>query len=159
MVLLLIVAALVAPRMSSFFHGRVLSNEARRMLSVINYGQSRAIAEGVPVLVWIDGAHSTYGVEVQPSFDANDEHAVTYTAEPTLSLQAATDAAVTPVDADADVEPMGMPDNLPSIRFTPAGAIAEGSVSQIVIRQGDEGALELVPSSNRLRYEIRPLSN
>ena len=42
MVLLLIVASMVAPRMSSFFRGRALSAEARRMLSLINYGQSRA---------------------------------------------------------------------------------------------------------------------
>ena len=48
MVLLLIVASMVAPRMSSFFRGRALSSEARRMLSLINYAQSRAVATGAP---------------------------------------------------------------------------------------------------------------
>src|SRR5687767_13986985 len=64
MVLLLIVASLAAPRMSSFYRGRALSQEARRMLSLVNYAQSRAVAEGVPVLLWIDSQRSTYGLEV-----------------------------------------------------------------------------------------------
>jgi type II secretion system protein H len=70
MVLLLIVASMVAPRMSSFFQGRALSQEARRMLSLAHFAQSRAVAEGVPVLLWIDTRNSTYGVEVQAAMSA-----------------------------------------------------------------------------------------
>ena len=44
MVLLAIGAAMVAPRMGDFFRGRVVSSEARRMLSLVHYGQSRAIS-------------------------------------------------------------------------------------------------------------------
>ena len=54
MVLLGIAAALVVPHMSSFFRGRVLNSEARRLLALTLYGQSRAVAEGVPVLLWIN---------------------------------------------------------------------------------------------------------
>ena len=49
MVLLAIGAAMVAPAMASFYRGRLLNSEARRLLTLANYGQSRAIAEGVPV--------------------------------------------------------------------------------------------------------------
>ena len=58
MVLLGIAAALVAPHMASFFRGRVLNSEARRLLALTHYGQSRAVAEGVPVLLWIDAPSS-----------------------------------------------------------------------------------------------------
>jgi type II secretion system protein H len=154
MVLLLIVASMVAPRMSSFFRGRALSAEARRMLSLINYAQSRAVAEGVPVLLWIDPSTSTYGVEVQTGHTGNDTRQHVFTAEPTLRLEAP-DLAEALVSEQED-EQLGLPEGFPSIRFNPDGFFDEGSVSRIVIRQGDEAALEIVPTANRLGHEIRP---
>jgi type II secretion system protein H len=157
MVLLLIIASLVAPRMSSFFRGRALSQEAQRLLSLTHYAQSRAVAEGVPVLLWIDTAKSTYGVEVQAGHEGDDDRGTSYTAEPTITLEVpnVTDA---PVSEDDD-ERLGLPENLPAIRFTPDGFFDEVSIRKIVLRQGEDGALELVPKPNRLGYEIRPLSN
>jgi type II secretion system protein H len=159
MVLLLIVASLVAPRMSSFFRGRALSSEARRMLSLINFGQSHAVATGVPVVLWIDTQKSTYGLEVQESHAAADDRSIVYTAEPSLTFETPF-ASERPV-SEADDESLGLPDNLPSIRFNPDGFFDEVSVARIVIRQGAEAALEIVPTANRLGYEIRPatLSN
>jgi prepilin-type N-terminal cleavage/methylation domain-containing protein len=154
MVLLLIVASMVAPRMSSFFRGRALSSEARRMLSLINYAQSRAVAEGVPVLLWIDPANSTYGIDIQAGHLGNDTRQQIFTAEPTLTLEAAgsADALV----SEQEDELLGLPEGLPAIRFNPDGFFDESSVSKIVIRQGDEGALEIAPTPNRLGYEILP---
>jgi type II secretion system protein H len=156
MVLLLIVASMVAPRMSSFFRGRALSAEARRMLSLINYGQSRAVATGMPVLLWIDSGKSTYGLEVQESHGGGDDRIVAYTAEPSLTLETSL-RSDRPVSEDDD-ETLGLPDGLPAIRFNPDGFFDDVSVTRIVIRQGDEAALELVPTANRLGYEIRPAS-
>ena len=157
MVLLLIVASMVAPRMSSFFRGRALSQEARRMLSLINYGRSRAVAEGVPVLVWIDADKSTYGLDVQPGYQPGSDHLNVYTAEPTLRFEipATTDA---PVSEQGD-EQLGLPQGLPAIRFNPDGFSDEASIRRIIIRQGDDGALEIVPTPNGLGYEIRPVTN
>ena len=157
MVLLLIVASMVAPRMSSFFRGRALNHEARRMLSLINYGQSRAVAEGMPVILWIDPTSSTYGLQIQSSYVLEDERAVSYEAEPTLSFEipANPDQLV----SESDDEHLGLPENRPAIRFLPDGFIDEVSIARIVIRQGDEAALEIAPTLNRLRYEIRPASN
>jgi type II secretion system protein H len=158
MVLLLIVASMVAPRMSSFFRGRALNHEARRMLSLINYGQSRAIAEGVPVILWVDPNNSTYGLEVQSGYTQEDDRAVEYEADPSLTFEipAATEQ---PPESELEDEQLGLPDNLPAIRFTPDGFIDEVSVQKIVIRLGDEAALEIGPTTNRLRYEIRPATN
>jgi Tfp pilus assembly protein FimT len=159
MVLLLIVASMVAPRMSSFFRGRALSSEARRMLSLINYGQSRAVATGMPVLLWLDAGNSTYGLEIQESHAGGDDRPIVYTTEPSLTLETPFESN-RPV-SEADDETLGLPENLPAIRFNPDGFFDEVSVTRIVIRQGTEGALELVPTDNRLGYEIRPanLSN
>ena len=43
------------------------------------------------------------------------------------------------------------------IRFNPDGFFDEISVQRIVIRQGNEGAIEIVPSANRLSYEMHPV--
>jgi type II secretion system protein H len=156
MVLLLIVASMVAPRMSSFFRGRALSSEARRMLSLINHAQSRAVSEGVPVLLWIDANRSTYGLDVQASHATGDDRPVTYTAEASLTLETPMPTGQ-PVSESED-ETLGLPENTPAIRFNPDGFFEEASATRIVIRQGTEGALELVPTANRLGYEIRPAS-
>ena len=157
MVLLLIVASLVAPRMSSFFRGRALSAEARRMLSLVNYGRTRAIAEGVPVLLWIDAGNSTYGLAVQTGHTGASDRTEIFTAEPSLSFEVPVTTDV-PVSEQGD-EGLGLPENLPAIRFNPDGFFDESSVRRIVIRQGAEAALEIVPTANRLGYEIRPASN
>jgi type II secretion system protein H len=156
MVLLLIVAAMVAPRMSSFFRGRALSSEAQRLLSLTHYAQSRAVAEGVPVLLWIDPRNSRYGIDIQNGHTSAEDRDVTYEADPSVTLEVPT-VANAPVSEDDD-EKLGLPENLAAIRFTPDGFFDEVSVNKIILRQGDEAALELVPTVNRLGYEIKPAS-
>ncbi len=157
MVLLLIVASMVAPRMASFYQGRALNSEARRLLSLMHYAQSRAVAEGNPVVVWIDVAKATYGVEVQAGHESSDDHrGLTYTADPGITLEVPAVAEV-PVSEDGD-EAFGLPEGLASVRFNPDGNFDEVSVSRIILRQGTQGALELAPKPNRLSYEIRPVA-
>jgi type II secretion system protein H len=153
MVLLGIAAAFVAPHMTSFFRGRVLNSEARRMLALTHYGQSRAIAEGVPVLLWVNPQQSTYGLITQTAAADPDDRASTYTADPTLTLEAlAPNPAPTSEDGS---ELLGVPNGLPVIRFLPDGYYDPSSIQKIVIHQGTD-ALELVPDANRLGYEILP---
>jgi hypothetical protein len=146
--------------MGSFFRGRVLNFEARRMLSLTHYAQSRAVSEGVPIILWIRPADSSYGLTVQSSFSdtEGDAHAVTYTVESSLTLETPT-GVVAPV-SEQDDERLGInEEGLAFIRFTPDGFFDDSSVSKIIIRQGTEAGLELVPTANRLGYEIRPASN
>lgn len=157
MVLLLTVASMVAPRMSSFFRGRALNSEARRMLSLSRYGQSRAVAEGVPVLLWVDSKNSTYGLEIPTGHADTDNRGQVFTAEPSLRLE--TPTPTENVVSELEDEKLGLPEGLPCIRFNPDGFFDEVSVAKIVIRQGDEGALEIAPTPNRLGYEIRPATN
>ena len=158
--LLAISAVFVVASMGSFFRGRVLNFEARRILSLTHYAQSRAVSEGVPVILWINPTDSTYGLTVQSSFTdpQGDARAVSYKAESSLTLEAPTDAAA--VVSELDDEKLGINDEGQAfIRFTPDGFFDPSSVAKITIRQGTEGGLELVPTVNRLGYEIRPMSN
>jgi hypothetical protein len=141
--------------MSSFFRGRALSAEARRMLSLVNYGRTLAVSEGAPVLLWFDTNRSAYGLSVQAGHTGRNDRAEEFTAEPTLRLEVSA-AADRPV-SEQDDERLGLPENLPAIRFNPDGFFDEGSVLKIVIRQGDEAALEIVPTANRLGFEILPV--
>src|SRR5437763_11469882 len=53
MALMSIVIALIAPSLSNFFRSRTLDSEARRFVSLTRYVQSRAVSEGIPMMVWI----------------------------------------------------------------------------------------------------------
>jgi type II secretion system protein H len=154
MVLLGIAAALVVPHLGSFFRGRVLNSEARRLLALTRYGQSRAVAEGVPVLLWINAKQSSYGLITQSASSEPDDRASQFTIDSTLTIEAS--VPTPPMESEDNDERLGVPDNLPAIRFMPDGFFDEASIGRIVIRQGAEAALELVPTSNRLGYEILP---
>jgi type II secretion system protein H len=157
--LLAICAVFVASSMGPFMRGRALNFEARRLLSLTHYAQSRAVAEGVPVLLWVNAAQSTYGLAVQSSFSdpEGDARAVRYTAEASLKLE--TSAAPTPQLSEQDDERLGLPDeSLAFIRFTPDGFFDDSGVAKITVRLGAEG-LDLVPNANRLGFEIRPAAH
>jgi prepilin-type N-terminal cleavage/methylation domain-containing protein len=155
MLLLAVAAGLVAPRMSSFFRGRALNFEARRMLSLTHYAQARAVGEGLPVLLWIDPRASTYGVQLLGAAPVGREPLPTFTADPTLAFVAATE---TPAVSELDDERLGFPEGTVVFRFNPDGYPDESSAPRIEVRQGDDAAVEIVQTADRLGYEIRPVT-
>ena len=157
MLLLAIAAGMVAPRMSSFFRGRALNHEARRMLSLTHFAQSRAVSAGVPVLLWFDARTSTYGVEVQAGHVTDEEQAHVFTTDPSLTFTADTDANA--LVSEQEDEKLGLPADRAVIRFNPDGFFDEVSVRRIVLQQQDGPALELIQTENRLGYEIRSIEH
>jgi prepilin-type N-terminal cleavage/methylation domain-containing protein len=159
LVILAITAVFAAASMGRFFRGRALNFEARRLLSLTHFGQSRAVSEGVPMILWINPEDSTYGLSVQSTFNdpAGDPHAVKYTADPSLRLE--TPAGVVAALSEQDDEKLGVTEGLAFIRFNPDGFFDESSVGKIMLQQGAEAGLELVPTSNRLGYQILPASH
>lgn len=157
--LLAISAAFIASHLGNFFRGRVLGYEARRMLSLASYGQTRAIAEGVPVVLWVNTREGTYGLAVLSSFASQDGDgkAKTYAVETSLTLETpSTDTIPTSEDDD---EKLGLPDGASAIRFNPDGFIDESSLPRVVVRQGTEGAIALVLKDNRLGCELKPVTD
>lgn len=154
MAVLAITAALVVPRMSSFLQGRELSSEARRLLSLTRYAQSRAVAEGVPVVLWVNPSDGAYGVEIQSGYTDVDEHAISFSVAGGIAIDVQHPTPA-PSSEQGD-EALGLPTNLAVVRFLPNGFVDESSVSEIILHEGDEAACKLSVASNRLGYEIRP---
>src|SRR2546430_3820225 len=91
MTLLLLVFGVALPSLKGFFRGRNLDSEARRFLSLARYGQSRAVSEGVPMVLWIDARQKIYGLQAQTGYADTDTNPVQFTLDKDLQV-----AAVTP---------------------------------------------------------------
>src|SRR3954462_714543 len=78
MALLMIVLAVSAPSLQGFFKGRNLDAEARRLYSLTSYAQSRAVSEGIPMLVWFDTRQRMYGLRAASSYLPIDPKAVEF---------------------------------------------------------------------------------
>jgi type II secretion system protein H len=146
--LLAIATSLAAPSLSSFFRGRALNSEARQLLSLTHAGQSRAISDGFPMLLWIDRASRAYGLQMESAVQNGDAQ-----------------------DADPKAEEFGLNDNLeieavnatalsvnghslPAIRFLPDGTVDENSARTVRITAQSGETLWLVQATNRLSYAI-----
>jgi prepilin-type N-terminal cleavage/methylation domain-containing protein len=159
MALLLIVLGVSSPQLQRFFRGRNIDSEARRFLSLTVYGQSRAVSEGVPMILWLDTRRGTYGLRAAAGFMDPDDKALEYELDPNLHFEL-------PLGATANklvpITPDRVTGNLPSIRFGPDGFISQSSPGEILLVQGEKGDSEIiavVQSTNRLRYELQSLNH
>src|SRR5207237_3488429 len=87
MAMLLIVLSVAFPSLKGFFRGRNLDSEARRFLALTQYGQSRAVSEGIPMVLWIDARRGAYGLQVQPGYVDSDNKAVQFALGDALQLE------------------------------------------------------------------------
>jgi hypothetical protein len=182
MTLLTIVISLAAPSLGGFFRGRSLDSEARRLLALTRYGQSRAAAEGVPMVLWFDETRRAYGLEAEASYEPDDSGAVEYALEKDLQFELLSadlygSLAAMPGAASGSSPRLGLssslatmpgfsqgPANLlrqglPRIRFLPDGSLDPLSPPGVRLYDRDEISRWLVPSSNRLTYELRTPTN
>jgi type II secretion system protein H len=166
MALLTIVISLTAPRLSRFFHGRTLDSEARRLLALTRSGQSRAVAEGLPMDLWIDAEEGTFGLEAEPSYETGDNRAVDFTLDSGLQLEVVSRTVVAPANtptmnraqrvSTASVARVNLVHaNLPTIRFLPDGSIGEASPQMLRLTSSDGGSLWLAQAKDGLSYEIK----
>jgi type II secretion system protein H len=165
MTMLTIVIAVALPTLSGFFHGRALDAEARRLLALTRHGQSRAVSEGVPMVLWIDAKERTYGLEEEASFTDRDAKAVEFPLEKDLGIQVVNNNTLNPLlvaNALARVKQAQTRNphrNLPMVRFLPDGSISELSPLALVLQGRDGESLCVAQSRNHLYYEIRSQSN
>jgi len=156
MALLLIVIGISFPSLQHFFHGRNLDSEARRFLSLIRYGQSSAVSEGVPTVLWVDAKQRTYGLQAQSGYLPNDTKAIEYELEDDLQIEVSAPPITTVTPTRVLVGQT--PGNLPAIRFTPDGFISETSPGKVEIREGldrQASSIWITQNGNRLNYEIQ----
>jgi type II secretion system protein H len=153
MALLTIVLSVGAPTLARFFRGRTLDSEARRFLSLTRYGQSRAVSEGVPMVLWIDAKQGFYGLKAEVGYLEEDRKAVEFALNEDLLVEVER-AEVRPLSSQWN-RPTQRADSLPEIRFTPDGFISETSPDAVLIREGEERAVWIAQSRNRLHYEMQ----
>ena len=173
MALITIVVSVSLPALKGFFRGRGLDSEARRFLSLTHYGASRAVAEGIPVELYVDTQQKLYGLRAQAGFLESDSRAVQYKLPEELSLEV-TAAPATKVSGQANLDdpetdfanltdPSTSSDPVRIIRFTSDGFIGDQSPAAIILRQrgadatAEGDALAIAQSATRLTYEIRTL--
>jgi type II secretion system protein H len=154
MALLTVGLAYTAPSLSRFFRGRNLDSEARRFLALTRYGQSRAVSEGVPMLLWMNTKLGTYGLGAQVEYADRDRRAAEYAVAEGLEM--AVQMPILELQTNFwNLTPQFKP-NQPAICFLPDGFMSETSANTIQIRQvKNNDAVWIVQTTNRLAYEIQ----
>jgi len=144
MALLVAAVSVSAPMLSSFFRGRTLDSEARRLLSLTHAGQSRAVSEGMPMLLWVDASQQAYGLEQETAARTGDPKAENFSLAEYLQLDVVNGL---PVSVGGR--------SLPAIRFLLDGSIDESSPSSLRLVGADGSTLWLVEAANHLSYAIQ----
>jgi prepilin-type N-terminal cleavage/methylation domain-containing protein len=144
MALLVVAVSMIAPRMSDFIRGRALDAEARRMLALTHAGESRAVSEGMPMVLWLNAKQNTCGLEEEATPKGGDPKAEDLTISENVQVapEVASGSAATAFN------------HLPAIRFLPDGTIDENSPQTLQLTEGND-ALWLTELKNRTGYEIK----
>jgi type II secretion system protein H len=167
MAMLLSVLSLAAPSLSRFFRGRGLDAEAQRFLALTRYAQSRAVAEGVPMVLWLDHDQRLYGLEAEFNYTEHDEQAMEYALHEDVELEVvpypqSTRTVRLPLSLPPPASTSRRPDGLRALelfRFTPDGTLGDQNPLWVSFRPRHEpeatATLWVAQSRNRLRYELR----
>lgn len=169
--LLLVMTVMVAaisvagPTLANFFRGRTLDSEARRLLALTHAGQSRAVAEGIPMRLWVDVEKKAYGLKEEPGWDQQDPKEVEFDLDKDLKLEIVRAEKVkmvstrgTPLISAQQGQQTSVPDKiegLPQIRFLPDRRIDSDSPKAVRLTDRDGISLWIAQSRNGMGYEIR----
>jgi type II secretion system protein H len=153
MCVLAVAMTIVLPSLKGFFRGRNLESEGQRFLALTRVGQSRAISQGVPMILWMDPQQRAYGLQVQAGYGANDSKPEQFVLDESLQLQPqlAPVGLMTQSNLWTQVRKASI---RPEIRFLPDGSISESSPNKVLITQ-DRDTLVVAETTNHLRYEIQ----
>jgi type II secretion system protein H len=142
--LLVIITSIAVPRMSGFIRGRALDSESRQLIALMHAAQSRAVSEGMPMMLWIDPTAGRYGLTAETSGKNGDSGAETLALDGTLKI------AIVNSGSGASTTFQ----NLPAIRFLPDGTVDEGSPQTLQLADQDGFGRWLVEMPGRTGYEI-----
>jgi len=161
MALLVITVSLVVPTMSKFFGGRSLDSEVKRMTALIHYGQSRAVNDGVPMMLWIDSAHGSYGLEVEPGYGGDDRYAVENKLANGLKIDVVRNNTKVPV-ANSQTgriktgQVIQRKNKLPAFYFEPDGSFnALRSTGGISLEDKSTQPVWIIPSDDQSGFSIQ----
>jgi type II secretion system protein H len=142
--LLVIITSIAVPRMSGFIRGRALDSESRQLMALMHAAQSRAVSEGMPMMLWINAPAGQYGFAAETSGKDGDPKAETLTLDGVLKISVQNGGAGAAITFG----------NVPAIRFLPDGTVDEGSPPTVQLSDQDGFGRWLVEAPNRTGYEI-----
>jgi type II secretion system protein H len=143
--LLVIATSIAAPAMARFIRGRALDSEARRIAALIHAGQSRAVSEGVPMVLWLNEKNGAYGLEAETSGQNGDTKAEELLVDDTLQL--------TVQNVTGTGTPVMFKDH-PAIKFLADGSVDENSPPSLQLQDSAGFTRWLLLGKTRLGYEI-----
>jgi type II secretion system protein H len=147
--LLVIATSLAAPAMANFIRGRAMDSEARRLIALMHAGQSRAVSEGMPMVLWVDEKNGLYGLQAETPGQNGDPKAENLSVDSTLQI------AVLNVGLNAPTTF----NNLPAIRFLADGTVDEDSPQTLQLTDSAGVSRWLIESRARTGYEISDSQN
>jgi type II secretion system protein H len=146
--LLVIITSLAAPAMANFIRGRALDSEARRFFALTHEAQSRAVSEGVPIVIWVDQKNDAYGISEEmagkPGTKTSDPKAETLPVDSSLQIAVLNLGLGTPTTFN----------NLPAIRFLPDGTVDVNSPQTVELVDSAGSMRWLLLNRMRTGYEI-----
>jgi type II secretion system protein H len=142
--LLVIISSLAAPAMANFIRGRALDSEARRLMALMHAGQSRAVSEGLPMVLWVDEKQNTYGLQAETTGQTGDAKAETLPLDSVLQISVLNTGLGTPTTFN----------NLPAIRFLADGTVDENSPQTLQLTDSAGIKRWLIETRNHTGYEI-----
>jgi len=147
--LLVIITSLAAPAMANFIRGRALDSEARRLSALMHAAQSRAVSEGMPMVLWVDEKQGAYGLQAETTGKAGDTKSENLSVDSTLQIAVLNTGLSTPTTFNGS----------PAIRFLADGCVDENSPQTLQLTDSAGISRWLVEARNRTGYEIRNSKN
>jgi type II secretion system protein H len=147
--LLVVITSLAAPGMANFIRGRALDSESRRLFSLTHAAQSRAVSEGMPMVLWVDEKNGAYGLEAETTGKTGDPKAEKLTVDSTLQISVLNIGMAAPTTFN----------NLPAIRFLADGTVDESSPQTLQLTDSAGFSRWLIESKTHTGYEISNTQN
>jgi Tfp pilus assembly protein FimT len=155
MTVLIMAISLAAPSLGGFFRSRNLEGEGRRLLALVHAGQSRAVSEGAPMVLWVDAEQRTYGLEEEPGWVDRDPKAEQFTLDQDLKLEVINTVVKHLAPRNVlDALALAKGRSLPHIRFLPDGSVDEASLRAVRVSDRDNTSLYLAQTADRLNYAL-----
>ena len=142
--LLVIITSIAVPTMSRFIRGRALDSESSRLMALMHAAQSRAVSDGMPIMLWVDAQNGAYGMAAETSGQTGDPQAENLTVDGTLRISVTSAGTASQTTFN----------NLPAIRFLPDGTVDEDSPQIVQLVDSDGFTRRLTELSNRTGYEL-----
>lgn len=157
MALLAVVLAVSSPALSRFFKGRSLESEAQRFMALTRHAQSRAVSEGVPMVLWLETKQRLYGLNADKSFIEDDPKTEQFNVDESVEIEVRLSPdAVSASQVSEFKNEKQTTSGLHTLRFNPDGFASLSSPEVVVFRQGKDNEMWVAQSRNRLNYEIQP---